>query len=117
MFTGIIQAVGSIASLEQRGGDMRIGINTGPMVVGNMGSDQVFDFTVLGDAVNLASRLEGANKLFGTGILASEQTVRAARGAVLARELGRVRVKGRAEPVDVFEVGGLAGIAPSGILV
>ena len=82
---------------------MRIGLNTGPAVVGNMGSHARFDYTMLGDAVNLAARLEGINKQFGTYTLVSEAVLRATSGIFAARELGRVVVVGRREPVMVFE--------------
>jgi adenylate cyclase len=81
----------------------RIGVHSGPALVGNMGSAERFDYTAIGDTVNLASRLEGANKAFGTRILVSETTWAGAGGAVSGREVGLVGVKGRDEPIRVYE--------------
>ncbi len=93
--------------------EVRIGINTGVMIVGNMGGKDRFDYTVIGDSVNLASRLEGANKQYGSNIMISDFTYQHVKGQVVVRELDLIQVKGKTEPVKVWELLGTSDMALS----
>lgn len=83
---------------------VRVGLNTGDLIVGNVGSLRKKNYTVMGDTVNLASRLEGANKVFGTGILIGHETALRVQGRIVTRPLARLRVKGKDEAVEVHTV-------------
>src|SRR5256885_14517175 len=82
----------------------RTGINTGPMLVCNLGSRYRFAYGVLGDHVNLGSRLEGLNKIYGTEILIGENTARLVEKSFMLREIDIVRVLGREQPVCIYEL-------------
>lgn len=87
----------------------RIGLNSGEALVGNIGSRRRFNYSVMSDAVNVASRLEGVNKYYGTAIVASETTVALTASKFLWRELDTVRVLGRANPIKIYELIAEAG--------
>ncbi len=83
---------------------IRVGLHTGDVIAGNMGSVRLFDFTVVGDTVNLASRLESVNKVFGTNIIASGSTLADTYDLFFTRELGPIEVKGKSKPIVIHEV-------------
>lgn len=94
----------------------RIGINSGPMVVGNMGTESKMNYTIMGNDVNLAARLEGVNKVYGTWILASESTFNKAGPGFVGRRLDRVRVIGINKPVQLYNIIGLESETPDNVL-
>lgn len=89
----------------------RIGLHSGLLIAGNVGSRERFNYTILGDTVNLASRLEAVNKIYGTGVLLSDACYRLAAGQILVRELDLVQVYGRQQPVTIYELLGEATAA------
>jgi class 3 adenylate cyclase len=98
--------------------DLRIGIATGEALVGSIGSEFMMSYTVMGDTVNLASRLEGANKIYGSRSLVSETTIIAAGSAIEVRELDRLVVVGQTSPQVVFEIMGRKGeLTPDKLLL
>lgn len=87
---------------------IRIGLNTGDVLIGNVGSTERFSYTVMGDGVNVAARLEGMNKTFGTTICISDSVFDAVASEIVARPLRRVQVKGRKQEFMVYELLGMA---------
>lgn len=108
----MIQALGPLQQEWQQQGlpkiEARIGIHTGPVIAGNVGSRDRFNYTIIGDTVNLASRLEGVNKIYGTRLLLSDATYTQVQKDFLCRELDLVQVKGRQQPVVIYELLGPA---------
>ncbi|MBR0969915.1 adenylate/guanylate cyclase domain-containing protein [Bradyrhizobium japonicum] len=102
------------AAFAGRGLSHRIGLNSGEAVVGNIGSRRRFNYTVMSDTVNVASRLEGANKYYGTAIMASETTMAQTGDAFAWRELDAIRVMGRGEAIKVFEPLAVKGAETAG---
>jgi len=109
-----IEALRDVQAIRKRHPELpdfftRIGIHTADVVVGNFGSEDRLDYTVMGDGVNLASRLEGVNKAFGTQILISEETYKLVKDEFETRRIGLVAVKGRGKPCAIYELIGPPG--------
>src|SRR5215469_14890534 len=92
--------------------DVRMGLSTGPVTAGTIGSENAKNYTVIGDTVNLASRLESANKYYGTNIIIAGPTYEAAKDGIEARELDSIRVLGKTEPVEIYQLLGVKGQLP-----
>lgn len=105
-------AAAGLMDAEEQPLKVRVGLHSGEAIVGNIGSRTRLNYTAIGDSVNLASRLEGANKAYGTAILISEDTRREAGEAILVREVDRIAVYGRDLGVTVYELLGLAATMP-----
>ncbi|MBI4040398.1 MAG: adenylate/guanylate cyclase domain-containing protein [Deltaproteobacteria bacterium] len=112
----MIQKLSDVRKLWEQEGvrklDIGIGVHTGDMIVGNMGSNKIFNYTVIGDSVNLGARLEGTNKEYGTHIIISEDVYAQLGGSLLCRELDFIRVRGKQKPVRIYE---LLAFAPAHI--
>jgi adenylate cyclase len=116
---GALDMLAALEPVRERWADLEtplevgIGINSGPMIIGNMGSRQRFTYTVIGDEAHLGARLEAANKDFGTHILISEATYAQVREHLAARELDLVKFRGLEQPVRVFELLGERPLPPT----